>query len=463
MPNLPNLSSWRTLVAPVTIYFATLAFYHLFLHPLTRFPGPKLAIVSRQYTFQIKEMHKKYGPIVRISPYDLHINDAIFFEKLYGYDGPWEKYPCAIYTHSAPGAMNVKSLDSVERIAEFAGTGRVLDMGAAISAFQHDVSTDYVLGKDHQYLEGDIAAGKSPPLQNTVNRWQSTKHVPWYGSALLVSPQKFLIRRAAENTAKFIKYIKTSLEETQRLMQIATSFAPDDREPRTIVHEIVNSSLPQEEKTMKRIFTDVATVTGAGFETTASALRLIIYHVSSDDAPLKRLRDELDQAAANEPSGNLALRTYEKLSFLNAVLMEGLRLSPGIGGRSPGIAPNRELLYDKWQIPAGTPVGMAVLMIHLDETLYPDPYRFNPERWMHPDARRKSEKTFAPFSRGSRMCLGMHLAWAELYLVISSLVRKFDFDFVGVDANHFEWASDQFTIGIKGRSEVGALVLSRGT
>lgn len=52
------------------------------------------------------------------------------------------------------------------------------------------------------------------------------------------------------------------------------------------------------------------------------------------------------------------------------------------------------------------------------------------------------------------------LAWAELYLVVSALVRKFNFDFTGVEADHFEWASDQFTIGIKGKSELGALVTS---
>lgn len=199
-------------------------------------------------------------------------------------------------------------------------------------------------------------------------------------------------------------------------MQIATSSAPDDTEPQTIVHEIINSSLPPEEKTMKRVFTDVATVTGAGFETTASVLRLIIYYVSSDAAILQRLRDELAQAAASEPGGDLALRTYEQLPFLTAVLMEGLQLSPGIGGRSPRIAPDRELVYnDKWRIPAGTPVGMTVLMMHLDETLYPDPYRFSPERWMHPDARKKAEKTFAPFSRGSRMCLGMQYVYLLSY------------------------------------------------
>lgn len=63
----------KLVVGTVVVYFATLAFYRLFLHPLARFPGPKLAAVSRwyeayydmilggQYTAQIAEMHRIYG------------------------------------------------------------------------------------------------------------------------------------------------------------------------------------------------------------------------------------------------------------------------------------------------------------------------------------------------------------------------------------------------------------------
>lgn len=67
------------------------------------------------------------------------------------------------------------------------------------------------------------------------------------------------------------------------------------------------------------------------------------------------------------------------------------------------IAPDREVVYDRWAIP---PVGMTTLLMHHDESLYPDPKRFNPERWMNMDKRRKAEKTYAPFSRGTRICLG---------------------------------------------------------
>lgn len=75
MEALTNLLSWGHIAATAAVHFASLAFYRLFLHPLARFPGPKLAGVTRyyeayyavvqngQYTFRIAGMHKKYGRI----------------------------------------------------------------------------------------------------------------------------------------------------------------------------------------------------------------------------------------------------------------------------------------------------------------------------------------------------------------------------------------------------------------
>lgn len=72
------------------------------------------------------------------------------------------------------------------------------------------------------------------------------------------------------------------------------------------------------------------------------------------------------------------------------------------------IAPDRDLYYKGFQIPAGTPVGMTTILMHTDERSYPDPNSFQPERWLDDnDGLKTAEKGFAPFSRGTRMCIGM--------------------------------------------------------
>lgn len=121
---------------------------------------------------------------------------------------------------------------------------------------------------------------------------------------------------------------------------------------------------------------------------------------------LDRLRSELDQVVKEHGNdGNLPLSTLEQLPFLTGVVREGLRLSPGLATRLARVAPDRDLFYYQWRIPAGTPVGMTVLLMHLNEAVYPQPKTFNPVRWS--DEAKRSDKTFAPFSRGTRICLGM--------------------------------------------------------
>ena len=71
------------------------AFNRLYLSPVSKVPGPKLAILSLwyefyydvvlrgRYTWKIAELHKQYGPIIRINPYEVHINDPDFYDELY--------------------------------------------------------------------------------------------------------------------------------------------------------------------------------------------------------------------------------------------------------------------------------------------------------------------------------------------------------------------------------------------
>lgn len=199
------------------------------------------------------------------------------------------------------------------------------------------------------------------------------------------------------------------MEDTKSLMtsvQHGPSARDNTTQERTIVHEILDSKLPPHEQTFARIFEEVSTVTGAGFETTASVLRLIFINLFSNTEILNRLRAELSHTssqAGEEPS----LAELERLPYLTSVLMEGLRLSPALATRMARVSPDRALRCGRWQIPPGTPVGMTVILMHTDEAVYPDPWSFKPDRWLDTELRVRAEKSFAPFSRGTRICLGM--------------------------------------------------------
>lgn len=155
---------------------------------------------------------------------------------------------------------------------------------------------------------------------------------------------------------------------------------------------------------MARINEELTTVTGAAFETTAQTLRMLLYHLYSDKEMLQRLRDELSGI-----EDGTQLKDLEQLPYLTSVLMEGLRLTPGIATRMARIAPDRDLVYKDMVIPAGTPVGMTTLLMHTDEDVYPNARQVDPQRWLNldQDAKWEAQRAFAPFAKGTRICLGM--------------------------------------------------------
>lgn len=189
------------------------------------------------------------------------------------------------------------------------------------------------------------------------------------------------------------------MNDTKNFMKAAVS--PGDDGPRTLIHEIVQSNLPPPEKSFGRIFDEVSTTTGAGFETTAAVIRIAAFHIYDDPKILQLLRAELGTAP------NRHWKTLEKLPYLTATIMEAMRLAPAIATRSARVAQDRDLVYANWRIPAGTPVGMTIHLLHQNEEEYPEPKRFNPDRWMEPNPWQLGDRTFVPFGKGTRNCIGM--------------------------------------------------------
>lgn len=122
--------------------------------------------------------------------------------------------------------------------------------------------------------------------------------------------------------------------------------------------------------------------------------------------------------------------SLERVPYLWALLHEGLRLTPGIAHRSARKAPDEELVYNKgsshYIIPKGTPIGMSSMIQNWDSTLFPDPDAFKPERWLLSTGQQNYalEKKLLSFGHGSRICLGMDLAYCEMYLMIAELVLR---------------------------------------
>lgn len=159
------------------------------------------------------------------------------------------------------------------------------------------------------------------------------------------------------------------------------------------------------------------------------------FHLISNPAMMAKLRVELGTVHQNASWTEL-----EQLPYLSACIAEGNRLSFGVTARVCRIAPDEALQYKGYTIPPGTPVSMTSLCVHTDERIFPDPWTFNPDRWLGSEGvtRRKYQMAF---NKGGRSCIGINLAHAELFHVIAAVAR-YELELFETDESDVEFRHD---------------------
>jgi cytochrome P450 len=164
---------------------------------------------------------------------------------------------------------------------------------------------------------------------------------------------------------------------------------------------------------------EALTIFLAGHETTANALTWAWYLLSQHPDIEARWHAELTAVLGGRPPD---LEDLPRLTYTRQIVAETLRLYPpawAVGRRSL-----RTYQLGPYTVPPGSVLMMPQYVVHRDPRFYPQPERFDPERFT-PEAE-KSRPRFAyfPFGGGSRVCIGDSFAWMEATLVLAALGQR---------------------------------------
>ncbi|MCJ1457978.1 hypothetical protein MMC28_008347 [Mycoblastus sanguinarius] len=476
-------------ICALLAYYFSLAVYRLFFSPLAKFPGPKIAaltlwyeyyydVVKRgRYSWKIKEMHEKYGPIVRINPYEIHINDPDYYDEIYvSSSRRTEKYPWAakMFGHStstlaavshevhrtrkaaiAPflSKASVQRLEPavqsvitkmVQRLQEFQSSGRVVNVIDVYAALTTDVITQYAFAESFNFMDHPDFAPFWRPMWMDINENSHVKKQFGWFEPMMRSLPKWLAKIMNPQMASFMKYQD---ERRAQVVQVKANLEAGIKPTgqRTIFYDILtNPQVGPEEKTTRHLMNEAQVLVAAGTVSTGHTLSTTTFHVLDNPEILCKLQDELKTVMPNADASP-SWTQLERLPYLTAVIKEGLRIGYGFPHRMQRVSPDVALQFHDWTIPVGTPVSMSSLMIHDNPSIFPNPRTFDPERWLQPSTKRL-EKYLVPFSRGSRQCAGMALAYSELYLGLAALFcpDRFRLELYETDKSDVEVAHDFF-------------------
>lgn len=160
----------------------------------------------------------------------------------------------------------------------------------------------------------------------------------------------------------------------------------------------------------------------AGYETSSNTLGNIIYQLALNQEVQDELRQDVMQALKTNPGSKL-YDIAHNIEYMDCVINEALRLNP------PVAQLNRECTEDyEWngiRIPAGLEVIIPIYSIHRDPDVWPDPEKFDPERFRGPAKDTRSPYHFMPFGSGPRVCIGMRFALMEIKITLVKFLMKY--------------------------------------
>ncbi|KAJ5672587.1 cytochrome P450 [Penicillium longicatenatum] len=453
-------------------------FYNIYFHPLAHLPGPRSwaatrlpfiwALLRGTIVHDFEELHRQYGTVVRTAHDEVSFASGDAWTAIYANtnrsdnrqflkDPLWWKKPpgkpdsllSAIspakharmrkmlspsFTPRAlraqePMLQKFTSLlierlrEKVENNTEEASNASVeIDIAPWMNYTTFDIFGDLGFGESFDCLQNSRYHSWIELLFNSVKAASflaAARYYPLVEFLLKKCVPASLSEKAAKHQQQIVEKIDRRLSWEPQRPDIM-SYLIDDKGQVAWDRGELNATF--------------AMLTTAGSETTATVLTGILCYLVNEPDKLALVTNEARQEFSN--SADVTLSSVQNLHYLKAVIHEGLRLCPPVPWMLPRLVPEGgEVICGKW-IPGGTPVSLQAYALNRDPNAFFDATSFHPERWL-PDASSPKSVFFnddrravQPFSMGPRACLGQHLAWAEMQLILAKLLVSFDFEAV---------------------------------
>ncbi|KAL2000136.1 hypothetical protein VTN02DRAFT_3523 [Thermoascus thermophilus] len=446
---------------------------------LSKIPGPTIAAYTRLWRLHdvwkgdahntAIRLHRKHGPLVRIGPKHISVGDPKAIPVIYGLKSGFTKtafYPIQCISWNKKPQMNLFSardeqfhrdqkrpvanaysmtslldlepaVDSctdilISQLGRLADSATPVDLGAWLQYYAFDVVGEFTFSKKLGFLqEGRDVDGMIKAIEGMLVYSSLCGQVPEAHPLLLGNPLFPHLLPSMENWNQVLQFTlkainsRSSLQRDGELEDGGEGGGKDMLSRWMAIHHA-----DPEKLSTRDIVVHLSTNVFAGSDTTAIALRAVIYFLIRHPEKMAKVRAELDAAdREGKLSSPVSYReSITHLPYLGAVLKESMRLHPSVGLILERHVPRSGATICGRHIPGGTIVGINAWVLHRDPHVFPDPDSFIPERWIEsPEEKLKEmDQSFFVFGSGSRTCIGKNISLMEMHKIIPQLLRDFE-------------------------------------
>lgn len=206
----------------------------------------------------------------------------------------------------------------------------------------------------------------------------------------------------------------------QAALDIVHACKADPHRDAPLVQQLIAATDPDTGKplTDTEIANELIIFIFAGHDTTATAITYALWQLGRHPD----LQDRVAREVAALGDRQLTPDDVHHLGYTGQVLKEALRLCPP--GATGTRMTTRDVAVAGYRIPAGTMLVVGRMSVHRDPTLWPDPLRFDPDRFTEENSRDRDRWQYIPFGGGPRSCIGDHFAMLEASLALATIIQR---------------------------------------
>lgn len=163
----------------------------------------------------------------------------------------------------------------------------------------------------------------------------------------------------------------------------------------------------------------------AGFETSSTLTQFTLYELALNSDIQEKVRNEI-KSGLEQNDGKLTYELLLSFNYLNMVVQETLRMYPPIVSLSRNCVKDYPIPDTKLTIPKGAAILFPVYSLHHDPEYYPQPSKFDPERFTPEQVQQRNPFTFLPFGEGPHNCIGLRFGLMQSKLGIVKILQNFE-------------------------------------